>query len=83
VQSQRPLTPAAETPQTIDNPEVYEFLFEINLHKYYAKFTESSICDLQTILKLKDDQLDAMGIPLGYKLKILKQIKTKREQLGL
>ncbi len=24
-----------------------------------------------------------MAVPLGYKLKILKQIKSKREQLGL
>jgi hypothetical protein len=38
---------------------------------------------LETILELNDSHLDAIGIPLGYKLKILKRIKTVRQEKGL
>jgi len=59
-------------------PEVSEFLASINLEKYESKLTENGIEDLETILELNDTHLDAIGIPLGYKLKILKRIKTVR-----
>jgi hypothetical protein len=42
------------------------------------KFEENGIEDLETILELNDTHLDAMEIPLGYKLKILKKIKSIR-----
>lgn len=55
-----------------------EFLSSINLEKYVKKFSENGIEDLETILELNDSHLDSMEIPLGYKLKILKRIKTIR-----
>lgn len=55
----------------------------ISLDKYIPKFTENGIEDLETILELNDTHLDAMGVPLGYKLKILKQIKAVRLQEGM
>lgn len=33
---------------------------------------------METILELNDTHLDALSIPLGYKLKILKKIKSLR-----
>ena len=45
--------------------------------------TENGIEDLETILELNDSHLDALGIPLGYKLKILKRIKIVRKEKGL
>ena len=51
--------------------------------KYLEKFKENGIEDLETILELKDTHLDAMQIPLGYKLKILKRIKIVRQEIGL
>lgn len=59
-------------------PEVAKFLGSISLDKYIPKFTENGVEDLETILELNDTHLDAMGVPLGYKLKILKQIKAVR-----
>jgi hypothetical protein len=66
------------TANTHNFPEVTEFLASINLEKYESKLTENGIEDLETILELNDTHLDAIGIPLGYKLKILKRIKTVR-----
>lgn len=43
-----------------------------------SKFTENGIEDIETILELNDQHLDSMEIPLGYKLKILKRIKSLR-----
>ena len=48
-----------------------------------TKFTENGVEDLETILELNDSHIDAIGIPLGYKLKILKRIKTIRQEKGL
>jgi hypothetical protein len=48
-----------------------------------SKFTENGIEDIETILELNDQHLDAMEIPLGYKLKILKRIKSLRQENGL
>ena len=64
-------------------PEVDEFLSSINLDKYKDKFLENGIEDEETILELNDSHLDAIGIPLGYKLKILKRIKTMRSEKGM
>ncbi len=56
--------------------EVTDFLAKINLEKYVKKFIGNGIEDLETILELSDTHLDALGIPLGHKLKVLKQIKV-------
>ena len=53
------------------------------MQKYQSKFLENGIEELETILELNDSHLDSLGIPLGYKLKILKRIKTIREQKGM
>lgn len=64
-------------------PEVVSFLEPIGLQKYTSTFLENGIEDLETILELKDQHLDAIGVPLGYKLKILKRIKTVRQEKGM
>jgi hypothetical protein len=61
---------------------VVEFLTSIKLQKYEAKFIEHGIEDLETILELKEDHIEQMGIPLGHKLKIVKHIKDKRQVKG-
>jgi len=58
-------------------------LAKINLEKYAKKFIENGIEDLETILELSDTHLDALGIPLGHKLKVLKQIKVQRSESGM
>lgn len=59
--------------------EVHEFLSSIQLEgKYMDKFVENGIEDMETILELNDTHLDSMAVPLGYKLKILKRIKSIR-----
>ena len=63
--------------------EVTDFLTKINLEKYTAKFIENGIEDLETILELSDTHLGALGVPLGHKLKILKQIKVSRLESGM
>lgn len=47
------------------------------------KFVENGIEDLETVLELTDTHLDAMQIPMGYKLKIIKKIKTLRQDCGM
>ena len=69
---------ASATGSQREYPEVDEFLGSITLQKYYEMFAENGIEDLETILELNDTHLDAMAVPLGHKLKILKRIKTVR-----
>jgi hypothetical protein len=64
-------------------PEIDDFLVSINLQKYKDRFIENGIEDLETVLELNDSHLDAIGIPLGYKLKIIKRIKTIRQEKGM
>ena len=64
-------------------PEIEEFLASINLQKYKDRFLENGIEDYETVLELNDSHLDAIGIPLGYKLKIIKRIKTMRQERGM
>ena len=59
------------------------FLSEIKLDKYKAKFVENGVEDLETILELKEEHVEQMGIPLGHKLKIIKKIKDIRGEKGL
>lgn len=33
---------------------------------------------METILEMKDEHIEQMGIPLGHKLKIIKKIKDLR-----
>ena len=66
-----------------DFPEIEEFLASINLQKYKDRFLENGIEDYETVLELNDSHLDAIGIPLGYKLKIIKRIKTMRQERGM
>ncbi len=47
------------------------------------KFAENGIEDLETILELNDSHLDALGVPLGYKLKVLARIKAIRHEQGM
>jgi len=62
---------------------VLQFLSSIQLQKYVPKFTENGIEDLETILELNDSHLDALGVPLGYKLKVLARIKAIRQEQGM
>lgn len=63
--------------------EVRHFLEEIKLEKYFDKMIENGIEDLETILELKDDHVEQMGVPLGHKLKIIKKIKDIRSDKGM
>ena len=63
--------------------EVRNFLEEIKLEKYFDKMIENGIEDLETILELKDDHVEQMGVPLGHKLKIIKRIKDMRTNKGV
>ena len=80
---------AAETSTTTGDggadeyQEVTSFLDSINLAKYKDRFIENGIEDEETILELNDTHLDAISVPLGHKLKILKRIKMIRQEKGL
>lgn len=60
-----------------------EFLGSIKLDKYYDKFIENGVEDLETVLELKEEHVEHMGIPLGHKLKIIKKIKDIRGEKGM
>ena len=64
--------------QNSEHAEVSQFLANIKLDKYVAKFVEHGIEDTETILELKEEHIEQMGIPLGHKLKIIKRIKDIR-----
>ena len=55
---------------------VSDFLVDIKLAKYQAKFSENGIDDMETVMQLNEEHLTQMGIPLGHKLKIMKRIKA-------
>lgn len=73
----------AAAPKPEENVEVKTFLGDIKLDKYYDKLIENGVEDLETILELKDEHIEQMGIPLGHKLKIIKRIKDLRTQKGM
>ena len=52
-----------------------EFLAGIKMEKYKDIFLANGFEDLETILELREEDFNVMGIPLGHKLKILKHIK--------
>lgn len=72
-----------ESKENHEYPEVHTFLETVSLIKYNQRFIENGIEDLETILELKDGDLDFMKVPLGHKLKILKLIKTSRQERGM
>ena len=58
--------------------EVKEFLATIKLDKYFQKFMENGVEDLETVLELNEEHIETMGIPMVHKLKIMKSIKDLR-----
>ena len=66
-----------------DYAEVETFLSSIALQKYKERFVENGIEDQETILELNDGHLDALSVPLGHKLKMLKRIKLIRQDKGM
>lgn len=63
--------------------EIDQFLGSIGLGKYKERFIENGIEDEETILELNDEHLDALTVPLGHKLKMLKRIKMVRQGKGM
>ena len=61
--------------ETKNYPEVEKFLEEIGMQKYLNIFINNGFEDLGTILELRDEDFNIMGLPLGHKLKMLKKIK--------
>lgn len=55
----------------------------IKLEKYLDKFVDNGVEDLETILELRDEHIEQIGIPLGHKLKIMKRIKDLRADKGM
>lgn len=76
-------TNTQQTGASGDYGEVENFLNSIALTKYKERFVENGIEDEETILELSDEHLDALKVPLGHKLKILKRIKTIRQEKGM
>ena len=60
--------------------QVKRFLNSIKLGKYFDKFIENGVDDLETILELDANNIAELGIPMGHKLKILKNIKKYKTQ---
>ena len=65
-----------------ENNEVLVFLQNIKLEKYMPKLLENGIEDMETLMELKDEHLEQLGIPLGHKLKIVKRIKDLKAERG-
>ena len=55
----------------------------MNLGKYFDKFIDHGVEDLETILEIQDQHIEKMGIPMGHKLKIIKRIKDTRTSKGM
>ncbi len=55
--------------------EVDEFLTSVSLAKYKDLFLDNGFEDLESVLELRDEHFQTMGIPLGHKLKMLKRIR--------
>lgn len=55
----------------------------MNLAKYFDKFIDHGVEDLETILEIQDQHIEKMGIPMGHKLKIIKRIKDTRASKGM
>ena len=61
--------------QENDYKDVEEFLGSVGLMKYKDTFIDNGIEETEVILELNEQHLEAMRIPLGHKLKIMKRIK--------
>ena len=60
--------------------QVREFLNSIKLGKYFDKFIENGVDDLETILDLNANNISELGIPMGHRLKMLKNINKYKSQ---
>ncbi|OMJ73500.1 hypothetical protein SteCoe_27800 [Stentor coeruleus] len=72
-----PTSTLLESP--INNPyqqnQLFDFLSNCGMEKYYKSFIDNGIEDLEILLELTEPHLVNMKIPLGHRLKILKKIR--------
>lgn len=59
--------------------EVGLFLESINLAQLQSKFTAHGITSLPALLAMQPADLEALQLPLGYKLKVAKKVKMVSE----
>ena len=53
------------------------------MEKYLERFLENGVEDIETVLELNDEHFEAMKVPMGHKLKIMKHIKEMRATKGM
>ena len=68
----------AEIP-TNEDPKVKKILENLGLGKYSINFEKADM-DYETFLLLSEDHLREMGLTLGARLKILKEIKRLQDK---
>lgn len=66
----------AENPEK--NNEIFNFLANCGLDKYHKVFLDNGIDDLEILMELTEAHLSNLNIPLGHRLKILKNIKERK-----
>lgn len=68
-------SPTSNLPQVSQQSQVFDFLSNCGMEKYYKSFIDNGIEDIEILLELTEPHLANMNMPLGHRLKILKKIK--------
>ncbi|XP_061362730.1 uncharacterized protein LOC133306426 [Gastrolobium bilobum] len=76
VQMKRPANPAAKKLSRKADPSVDEFLQSLGLEKYLITFQAEEV-DMTALNHMTDEDLKAMGIPMGPRKKILLALESK------
>jgi len=74
---QRKPTPnkASLSESRVGELEMLEFLRSCGMQQYHFLFTKNGIKDMETVMELKEENLNELCIPLGHRLKILKRLR--------
>lgn len=57
------------------NDEIFGFLVSCGLEKYHKVFLDNGIDEMEILMEITEGHLSNLNIPLGHRLKILKNIK--------
>jgi hypothetical protein len=57
-------------------PKIEEWLKELGLEKYASKFAEEDVT-WETLREMEERHLEALGLKLGHRMKILADLKTR------
>ena len=71
------------TPSEVKYPEVWNFLSELKLERYYEKLVEEAYYTTEELLMLQESRLEKLRIPMAHRDKILEAVEELKKRVKL